>query len=148
MKKKITLLAYLVIALFIMTGCIDDNYGEDGNDIVTNLTENSWERKYNERLQNGKDVEILEHYEFHKNSKGFCKTYTTYTNGEKEEKVFYFQYTFITPNYKYILIDESYWQIDKLTPSILSVYETWENPLTTLGQAYRENKRFSGTPLK
>lgn len=147
MKKKIILSTYLVIALFIITGCIDDNYGEDSNDIVTNLTENNWERTYNKRLQNGSDVKILEHYEFQKNSKGFCKTYTAYTNGKKEEKIFYFQYTFITPNYKYILIDGSYWQIDKLTSSILSIYETWENPLTTLGQPYRENKIFSGTPL-
>lgn len=148
MKKKIILLTYLVIALFILTGCIDDNYGEDSNYIITNLTENSWERTYNERLSNGRDAEILEHYEFQKNSKGFCKTHITYTNGKKEEKVFYFQYTFITPNYKYMLIDGSYWQIDKLTSSTLSIYETWENPLTTLGQAYRENKTFYGTSLK
>lgn len=84
--KKIILSTYLVIALFIITGCIDDNYEEDSNYIITHLTENSWERTYNERLSNGRDAEIPEHYEFQKNSKGFCKTHITYTNGKKEEK--------------------------------------------------------------
>ena len=65
---------------------------------------------------------------------------------EVEEHVHYFRYDFITPNNRYLLLDYCYWQIDRISSSVLSIYETFENPVVVMGQT-REYKSFSAVPL-
>lgn len=75
-----------------------------------------------------------------------CKSRTTCDGEEVEEHVHYFRYDFITPNNRYLLQDYCYWQIDRISSSVLSIYETFENPVVVMGQT-REYKSFSAVPL-
>ena len=118
-KTLIGLLGSTVICVLFLAGCIDEHYGEDSNTIVTNLTGYAWERTFQIRTEDGRDAEVCEHY---------CR------------------YDFITPNNRYLLLDYCYWQIDRISSSVLSIYETFENPVVVMGQT-REYKSFSAVPL-
>ena len=128
-KTLIGLLGSTVICVLFLAGCIDEHYGEDSNTIVTNLTGYAWERTFQIRTEDGRDAEVCEHYEFGLNGKASCKSRTTCDSEEVEEHVHYFRYDFITPNNRYLLLDYCYWQIDRISSSVLSIYETFENPV-------------------
>ena len=123
-----------VICVLFLAGCIDEHYGEDSNTIVTNLTGYAWERTFQIRTEDGRDAEVCEHYEFGLNGKASCKSRTTCDGEEVEEHVHYFRYDFITPNNRYLLLDYCYWQIDRISSSVLSIYETFENPVVVMGR--------------
>ena len=72
------------------------------------------------------------------NGKASCKSRTTCDGEEVEEHVHYFRYDFITYN-RYLLLDYCYWQIDRISSSVLSIYETSDNPVIVMGQT-REYK--------
>lgn len=145
-KTLIGLLGSTVICVLFLAGCIDEHYGEDSNTIVTNLTGYAWERTFQIRTEDGRNAEVCEHYEFGLNGKASCKSRTTCDGEEVEEHVHYFRYDFITPNNRYLLLDYCYWQIDRISSSVLSIYETFENPVVVMGQI-REYKSFSAVPL-
>ena len=145
-KTLIGLLGSTVICVLFLAGCIDEHYGEDSNAIVTNLTGYAWERTFQIRTEDGRDAEVCEHYEFGLNGKASCKSRTTCDGEEVEEHVHYFRYDFITPNNRYLLLDYCYWQIDRISSSGLSIYETSDNPVIVMGQT-REYKSFSAVPL-
>ena len=129
-KTLIGLLGSTVICVLFLAGCIDEHYGEDSNTIVTNLTGYAWERTFQIRTEDGRDAEVCEHCD----------------GEEVEEHVHYFRYDFITSNNRYLLLDYCYWQIDRISSSVLSIYETFENPVVVMGQT-REYKSFSAVPL-
>ena len=133
-KTLIGLLGSTVICVLFLAGCIDEHYGEDSNTIVTNLTGYAWERTFQIRTEDGRDAEVCEHYEFGLNGKASCKSRTTCDGEEVEEHVHYFRYDFITPNNRYLLLDYCYWQIDRISSSVLSIYETSDNPVIVMGQ--------------
>ena len=133
-KTLIGLLGSTVICVLFLAGCIDEHYGEDSNAIVTNLTGYAWERTFQIRTEDGRDAEVCEHYEFGLNGKASCKSRTTCDGEEVEEHVHYFRYDFITPNNRYLLLDYCYWQIDRISSSVLSIYETSDNPVIVMGQ--------------
>ena len=145
-KTLIGLLGSTVICVLFLAGCIDEHYGEDSNTIVTNLTGYAWERTFQIRTEDGRDAEVCEHYEFGLNGKASCKSRTMCDGEEVEEHVHYFRYDFITPNNRYLLLDYCYWQIDRISSSVLSIYETSDNPVIVMGQT-REYKSFSAVPL-
>lgn len=149
MKKNLIQPFFLLAAAIIfLAGCIDDHYGEDKDSIAANLTGYAWERIYQIRTFEGRDAEVSEHYEFKANGRGFCKITTVYADsGEKDNYTFDFQYLFITPNNRYIFLDNCYWQIDRINSSTLDIYETTDNPVITMGQS-REYKSFSSVPLE
>lgn len=146
MKNKLKQTLYIIITTITLISCIDDNYGENSNIIVTNLTKSAWERTYQDQ-HNNKNAKIIEHYEFKQNGKGFIKTSIIYNDGTKDEKMSYFQYLFTTPNFKYLLVGTYYWKIENITSTTLNIYETPEDPLTIMGQT-RVNKIFSALPLQ
>ena len=114
--------------------------------LFTNLIGYAWERTFQIRTEDGRDAEVCEHYEFGLNGKASCKSRTTCDGEEVEEHVHYFRYDFITPNNRYLLLDYCYWQIDRISSSVLSIYETSDNPVIVMGQT-REYKSFSAVPL-
>ena len=118
-KTLIGLLGSTVICVLFLAGCIDEHYGEDSNTIVTNLTGYAWERTFQIRTEDGRNAEVCEHYEFGLNGKASCKSRTTCDGEEVEEHVHYFRYDFITPNNRYLLLDYCYWQIDRISSSVL-----------------------------
>ena len=82
-----------------------------------------------------------EFWRFSDNGKGSYKTISTYEDGNKEEIVTYFQWSFTTPNFKIIYMDyPKYWEIEKLTETELNICETNEDPITVLDQAKRYRK--------
>ena len=143
-KTLIGLLGSTVICVLFLAGCIDEHYGEDSNTIVTNLTGYAWERTFQIRTEDGRDAEVCEHYEFGLNGKASCKSRTTCDGEEVEEHVHYFRYDFITPNNRYLLLDYCYWQIDRISSSVLSIYETFENPVVVTGEGRLDHQTAMG----
>lgn len=132
---------------FIMLiSCVERNgYYEPGQKaIIENLTFNKrWERSYHAKLDNGKEFDVHEFWIFNDNASGSYKTITTYDNGEKEEIVTYFRWTFTTPNFSVIYMDYGlYWEIKKLTKEDLFVYETHRDPITVPSQQYRDYREY------
>lgn len=130
---------FILLTLFLVSCVEKKGYYDPGqNRIIDALTEKSWESEYNSDEFNESSIWV-----FHKNGKGSWKRITTYQNGEKEEKVTYFNWTFTLPNFKVIYMDYPlYWTIEKLTSNELNIYETLYDPVTVPGQSYRKYKEF------
>lgn len=135
------------ILLFLLTlyGCIEKEgyYGEVGNEVISNLTNKEWNRKYHSVWADGTEVDPDVTYIFKDNGSGSYKEIATFKSGKVEEVTSYFHWSFTTPNFKYIYLDfECFWEIEKLTSNKLSIYETWNDPLTNPGQTYRDFQEY------
>ena len=94
-------------------------------------------------IKNGTEVDLDVTYIFKDNGSGSYKEIATFKSGKVEEVTSYFHWSFTTPNFKYIYLDfECFWEIEKLTSNKLSIYETWNDPLTNPGQTYRDFQEY------
>ena len=97
------------ILLFLLSqyGCIEKEgyYGEVGNEVIYNLTNKEWNRKYHSVWADGTEVDLDVTYIFKDNGNGICKEVATYKSGKVEEATSYFHWSFTTPNFKYIYLD-------------------------------------------
>lgn len=142
MKKYLLLFISIVFTLF---GCVEKegDYGATGNAIITNLTNKEWNRQFHSILSDGTELDMNVTYFFEDNGHGTYKEIASYKNGKKEERISYFHWTFTTPNFQYIYLDlNCYWEIAHLSTKQLSIYETWEDPLTNPGQTYRDYQEY------
>lgn len=136
----------LVFTIFILLSCIEQegDYGEVGNEVISNLTNKEWNRKYHSVLDDGTEIDMDVTYVLKDNGNGIYKETATYKSGKIEERTSYFHWTFTTPNFKYIYLDlDCYWEIDKLTKSHLCIYETWDDPVVTPGQFYKDYQEYN-----
>lgn len=136
----------LVFTIFILLSCIEQegDYGEVGNKVISNLTNKEWNRKYHSVLDDGTEIDMDVTYVLKDNGNGIYKETATYKSGKIEERTSYFHWTFTTPNFKYIYLDlDCYWEIDKLTKSHLCIYETWDDPVVTPGQFYKDYQEYN-----
>jgi hypothetical protein len=62
----------LLITIFLLSNCIEKEgyYDHNQENIISNLTENKWERKYHDQLDNGVEMDIHEIYTFSENGSG------------------------------------------------------------------------------
>lgn len=144
--KTVIKITSLVFTIFILLSCIEQegDYGEVGNEVISNLTNKEWNRKYHSVLDDGTEIDMDVTYVLKDNRKGIYKETATYKSGKIEERTSYFHWTFTTPNFKYIYLDlDCYWEIDKLTKSHLCIYETWDDPVVTPGQFYKDYQEYN-----
>lgn len=144
--KTVIKITSLVFTIFILLSCIEQegDYGEVGNEVISNLTNKEWNRKYHSVLDDGTEIDMDVTYVLKDNGNGIYKETTTYKSGKIEERTSYFHWTFTTPNFKYIYLDlDCYWEIDKLTKSHLCIYETWDDPVVTPGQFYKDYQEYN-----
>lgn len=144
--KTVIKITSLVFTIFILLSCIEQegDYGEVGNEVISNLTNKEWNRKYHSVLDDGTEIDMDVTYVLKDNGNGIYKETATYKSGKIEERTSYFHWTFTTPNFKYIYLDlECYWEIDKLTKSHLCIYETWDDPVVTPGQFYKDYQEYN-----
>lgn len=144
--KTVIKITSLVFTIFILLSCIEQegDYGEVGNEVISNLTNKEWNRKYHSVLDDGTEIDMDVTYVLKDNGKGIYKETATYKSGKIEERTSYFHWTFTTPNFKYIYLDlDCYWEIDKLTKSHLCIYETWDDPVVTPGQFYKDYQEYN-----
>lgn len=144
--KTVIKLTSLVFTIFILLSCIEQegDYGEVGNEVISNLTNKEWNRKYHSVLDDGTEIDMDVTYVLKDNGNGIYKETATYKSGKIEERTSYFHWTFTTPNFKYIYLDlDCYWEIDKLTKSHLCIYETWDDPVVTPGQFYKDYQEYN-----
>lgn len=141
----------LLIILSLLSGCIErTGYYDDGQQqVIDNLTKNKgWERTYHMTSYDGRECDIYELWTFKDDTNGSRKFVTTYEDGETTENISYFRWSFTIPNFSIIYIDSGlYWEIEKLTPDQLHIYETYDDPLTVPGQDYREYREYKSLPL-
>lgn len=144
--KTVIKITSLVFTIFILLSCIEQegDYGEVGNEVISNLTNKEWNRKYHSVLDDGTEIDMDVTYVLKDNGNGIYKETATYKSGKIEERTSYFHWTFTTPNFKYIYLDlDCYWEIDKLTKSNLCIYETWDDPVVTPGQFYKDYQEYN-----
>ena len=144
--KTVIKITSLVFTIFILLSCIEQegDYGEAGNEVISNLTNKEWNRKYHSVLDDGTEIDMDVTYVLKDNGNGIYKETATYKSGKIEERTSYFHWTFTTPNFKYIYLDlDCYWEIDKLTKSHLCIYETWDDPVVTPGQFYKDYQEYN-----
>lgn len=139
------------IALLFLIGCVEKTgyYDDAQQNTIDNLTKNNgWERAYHMTSYDGRECDVYELYMFKGDASGSCKYVTTYEDGEVSENLTYFRWSFTIPNSRIIYLDYGlYWEVEKLTSDKLSIYETYDDPLTVFGQDYREFKEFESLPL-
>lgn len=144
--KTVIKITSLVFTIFTLLSCIEQegDYGEVGNEVISNLTNKEWNRKYHSVLDDGTEIDMDVTYVLKDNGNGIYKETATYKSGKIEERTSYFHWTFTTPNFKYIYLDlDCYWEIDKLTKSHLCIYETWDDPVVTPGQFYKDYQEYN-----
>lgn len=83
LKESISILLVFIIS-FLEGGCIEKEgyYDYNQENIILNLTESKWERKYHDQLDNGVEMNIHEIYSFSKNGSGSFQSITTYMDGK------------------------------------------------------------------
>lgn len=136
----------LLITIFLLSSCIEKEgyYDHNQENIISNLTENKWERKYHDQLDNGVEMDIHEIYTFSENGSGSFQVTTTYMDGKTENNTSYFHWSFITPNFKYIYMDYPlFWEIKELTNKKLSIIETYKDPINEPNQNYRDFQKYT-----
>ena len=105
--KTVIKITSLVFTIFILLSCIEQegDYGEVGNEVISNLTNKEWNRKYHSVLDDGTEIDMDVTYVLKDNGNGIYKETATYKSGKIEERTSYFHWTFTTPNFKYIYLD-------------------------------------------
>lgn len=127
MKNKNYFILFVILGL---TGCtMDDEPKPWQENIAQNLTDKHWGREFHVSSSD-KEFDVYEIWKFNMDATGSFKTITTYQNGEKEEIITYFKWTFTTEHFDIIYMDyPRYWQIEQLTSEKLCVNQTYEDPL-------------------
>lgn len=129
MKNK-NILTLLVMLFIGLTGCTEITENPWDNDVVNHLTDKEWVREYHLFLPDNREVDTREICIFKKDASGSLKAINTYNDGEIEEFITYFKWTFTTPHFDIIYMDDSrYWQIEKLTSEKLCVHQTYDDPV-------------------
>lgn len=146
--------SYLYLSLIILSllsGCVEKSgYYDDGQqEVIDNLTKNKgWERRFHTTSYDGRGCDVYELWTFKDDASGSRKFVWNYDDGKTEESLAYFHWSFTIPNFSIIYMDSGlYWEIDKLTPSQMHIYETYDDPVTVPGQDYREYREYESLPL-
>lgn len=149
MKRQLSIGCFSLVILFLLAGCVEKTgYYEPGEQqIIDNLTGNkSWERDFYVERDGGFDVH--ETWVFKDDGSGSCEVETTYNNGQTEERLTYFRWSFTMPDFSVIYLDYGlFWDVKKLTSDKLYIYETYDDPVTVPGQTYRGYKEYDAYPL-
>ena len=148
---KRSCLYLLFILLSLLSGCVEKTgYYDDGQQgIIDDLTKNKgWERTFHTISYDGRECDIYELWTFKDDASGSRKFVRNYDDGKTEEYIDYFRWSFTIPNFSIIYMDSGlYWEIEKLTPDKLHIYETYNDPITVPGQDYREYREYESLPL-
>jgi hypothetical protein len=148
-KRSYIYLSFIILSF--LSGCIEKSgYYDDGQQkVIDDLTKNKgWERTYHMTSHDGRECDIYELWTFKDDASGSRKSVRNYDDGETEENTIYFRWSFTIPNFSIVYMDNGlYWEIEKLTPDQLHIYETYDDPLTVPGQDYREYREYKSLPL-
>lgn len=137
-----------ILCILVLNGCIEKAgyYDHRQQSVINDLTNKSWERDF--RVDRSDGFKVHETWVFKNDGAGYCKIVDTYDNGKQEERISYFRWTFTTPDFSVIYMDYGlFWEINKLVPQNLHIYETYNDPVTVPGQSYRDYKEFKAFPL-
>lgn len=134
-----TKIIFLFIGILsVFYGCTDETDYNHPTYLKTReeLTDKKWERSFTELT-----MDIYETWTFESNGNGSCQVLYIYDNGAEEE----WSYNFLWALTLDLVIDidnSRYWEIQKITPTDLTVQETWQDPVEVPGQTYRESLEF------